>query len=280
MAVLRSLLAATCLLFAALPAAHAQKLDPEGLSPADAARRNALLQPGLDLLKKNDFDAAYKVLWPARKDFPKDLLVLRYSAESAFYSNHNSEALDLFNRALNEHPAQPWPLRLARLQIYGRMARWDDFNRDLTALRTAKQSGEDHQLDDSSGFLIDGFAAGPPDRQVNVQTIVFPLQSDKYHTLYRFLLPKSSPAEAPIQAGVNSDAGAQCNNPDFRPYLDLESDDTDQPANGDPGKRVYSLDTYPSACSQGLIKFYKDGEPAYQDVRTDVIKALSATPQK
>jgi hypothetical protein len=280
MAVLRPLLAA-CLLLATIPA-FAQKLDPEGLSPADSAKRNSLLQPGLDMLKQKDFDAAYKILWPARKAFPADLLVLRTSAEAAFYSNHNPEALDLFNRALAEHPAEPWPLRLARLQVLARMGKWDDFDHDLAALRATKKSGDDHQLDSSSGFLIDGFAAGPAGSQVNVQTIVFPLQSDKYHTLYRFLLPRNSPAKTAIQARVNAapaDSDTHCSNPEFRPYLDLESDDTDQPPNAEPGKRVYSLDTYPTPCSQGLIKFYKDGEPLYQDVRNDVIKALGATPQ-
>ena len=157
------------------------------------------------------------------------------------------------------------------------------------ALRTAKKSGTDHQLDDSTGFLIDTFKAGPGDNATPVQAIVFPLQSDAYHTLFRFMLPKSSPAKTPIQAGVNSDDGQndeRCKNPDFRPYIDLESDDVDQatfkqahPDLAEKGDRAYSLDTYSGPCSQGLIKFYNAGEPLYQLVRTDVLKALSSTPQ-
>jgi tetratricopeptide (TPR) repeat protein len=259
-------------------------VDPETLSPEDVAKRNALMKPGLALLKKGDADGAYKALWPARKAYPQDLRVLRYSAEAAFFSQHNAEALDLFTRALAQHPYEPWPLRLAILQLDARMAKWDEFDHGLAALREAKKSDTDHQLDTSSGFLIDSFEAGAADARIPVQTIVFPLQSDPYHTLFRFLLPKQSPAKTHIQAGVNADTtDPSCTNPDFRPYIDLESDDVDQaafkqahPELAAKGERTYSLDTYSTPCAQGLMKFYEEGEPAYEKVRDDVIEALSA----
>ncbi len=264
--------------------------DAETLSPADVAKRDELMKPGLELLKKGDMNGAYVALWPARKEYPKDLRVLRYSAEAAFYSGHNAEALDLFNRALALHPNQPWPLRLAHMQIQARLGHWDAFDHELAELRQAKRAGLDHQLDSSTGFLIDGFAAGG----THVQTVIFPLQSDQYHTLYRFLLPKESPAKTSIEAGVNSGDAAgnggssdeRCKNPEFRPYIDLESDDVDQaafkqahPEAVEKGERSYSLDTYPGPCSQGLIKFYNEGEPKYEAVRADIVKALTGAPK-
>ena len=262
-------------------------LEPEKLSPEQVAKRNELMKPGLVLLKKGDADGAYKALWPARKEFPEDLRVLSYSAEAAFFSHHNPEALDLFNRALQQHPVEPWPLRLAKLQLEARMGKWDEFDKQLAALIGAKKDGTDHQLDASTGFLVDGFEAGAGETKVAVQTIVFPLQNDPYHTLFRFLLPKESPAKTSIQAGVNNDQGdPSCKNPDFRPYIDLESDDVDQaafqkahPESAAKGERSYSLDTYSAPCSQGLMKFYNEGEPTYETVRADVMKALAATPQ-
>jgi hypothetical protein len=261
--------------------------ERETLAPADVARRNELMKPGLALLKKGDADGAYKALWPARKAFPDDLRVARYSAEAAFFSHHDREALDLFHRALAQHPYEPWPLRLAILQLNARLGRWDDFDQGLAELIQAKKSYTDHQLDSSSGFLIDGFEAGAGETKVQVQTIVFPLQADPYHTLFRFLLPKQSPAKTSIQAGVNDDQGdPSCKNPDFRPYIDLESDDVDQaafkqahPELAAQGERSYSLDTYSAPCSQGLMKFYNGGRPKYETVREDVLKALATTPQ-
>ncbi len=262
----------------------------ETLSPADRARRDELMKPGLELLRKGDAAGAYAALWPARKAFPKDLRVLRYSAQAAFYSGRNKEALDLFGRALAAHPTQPWPLHLAQMQVEARLGRWEEFDRELADLEKAKRGGADAQLEGSSGFLVDGFAAGPAGAQVSVQTVVFPLQADAYHTLYRFLLPKGSPAKTAIQAGLNSDAGAaddeRCKNPEFRPYIDLESDDSEQesfkaahPDEAANGGRAYSLDTYPGPCSQGLIKFYSKGEPTYEEVRADVVKALAGVGQ-
>ena len=257
--------------------------DPEMLTPAEITQRDKLMKPGLELLNKGDAAGAYVAMWPARKAFPKDLRVLRGSAQAAFYSGHNKEALELFARALAEHPNQPWPLRLAQLQVQARMGHWEEFNQDLAELEKAKRGGADAQLESSSGFLVDGFAAGPAGAQVSVQTVVFPLQADVYHTLYRFLLPKGSPAKTTIKGGLNSDSGTdeQCKNPEFRPYIDLESDDSDQesfkqahPELAATGGRAYSLDTYPGPCSQGLIKFYSKGEPTYEEVRGDVVKAL------
>ena len=252
------------------------------------------MKPGLALLARGDAAGAYAAMWPARRAFPKDLRVLRASAQAAFYSGRNKEALDLFDRALAAHPNQPWPLRLAQMQVQARLGRWEEFDRELEGLKAAKRGGADPQLEGSSGFLVDGFAAGAAGAQVSVQTVVFPLQADAYHTLYRFLLPKGSPAMTTVMAGLNngaglnSDAGAaddeRCKNPEFRPYIDLESDDSDQesfkashPEEAAHGGRAYSLDTYPGPCSQGLIKFYSKGEPTYEEVRGDVVKALAGT---
>jgi tetratricopeptide (TPR) repeat protein len=260
----------------------AQDPGPEKLTPDQIANRDALLKPGIDALKRGDNAAAVDALQPALAAYPDDLRVLRYTASAAMGANQNEKALDLFNRALAEHPNQPWPLRLAVLQLEARLEKWPAFDRDLAALRAAKKSGTDHQLDSSNGFIMEEFDAGGK----HVQAVVFPLLAGGYHTLYRFLLPKLSVTAPPVQASTQSPRSSRCDNPDFRPYIDVESDDVDQepfrkahPDLAAKGERSYSLDTYGAPCSQGLIKFYFDGEPAYESVRADVIKALTYTPK-
>ena len=260
----------------------AQDADPEKLSPDQIANRDALLKPGIDALKRGDNAAALDALQPALAAYPDDLRVLRYTASAAMAVNQNEKALDLYNRALTKHPNQPWPLRLAVLQLEARLGKWTDFDRDLAALRAAKKSGTDHQLDSSSGFLIEGFDAGGR----HVEAAVFPLLAGSFHTLYRFTLPKLAATAPPIQASAQSPQSSRCDNPDFRPYIDVESDDADQdsfkkrhPDLAAKGERGYSLDIYSAPCSQGLIKFYFDGEPAYESIRADVIKALTSKPK-
>jgi tetratricopeptide (TPR) repeat protein len=260
----------------------AQDPEPEKLSPDQIASRDALLKPGIEALKRGDNAAAVDALEPALAAYPDDLRVLRYTASAAMGANQNERALDLFHRALTKHPNQPWPLRLAVLQLEARLGQWSDFDRDLAALRAAKKSGTDHQLDSSNGFLIEEFDAGGK----HVQVAIFPLFAGGYHTLYRFTLPKLATAAPPVQASAQSPQLSRCENPDFRPYVDVESDDADQesfkkkhPDLAAKGERSYSLDIYAAPCSQGLIKFYFDGEPSYETIRADVVKALTYTPK-
>ncbi len=252
--------------------------DPEKLTPAEVVKRDALMAPGIEELKQNNPAAAYEKLQPALAAYPEDLRTLRYAAMAAMGANKNEEALTLFERALGRHPGQPWPLRLSILTLESRLGRWNDFNRNLAALRAAKKEGTDPQLAGTNGFVIEEFEAGGK----HVQAVVFPTLSGRYHTLYRFLLPKSANLNPQTSASAQG-TPAQCQNPEFRPYLDVESDDIDQvsfkkahPDRAEKGDRSYSLDVYPAPCSQGLIKFYLDGEPTYEAVRADVIRSLTA----
>jgi hypothetical protein len=105
--------------------------------------------------------------------------------------------------------------------------------------------------------------------------------------LYRFLLPKDGQIVLPAQGTSSAAASAKCVNPEFQPHIDLESGDVDQPAfakahpdKAANGERSYMLDTYASPCVQGLVEFYPDGEPTYEQVRAAVIKALTAPPKR
>ena len=243
-----------------------------GLSPQDVVRRDALLEPGMTALKKGDAAAALGAFQPALSAYPKDTKVLLLSGEAAMASNQNDQALLLFQRALAEHPASPldWDARFSVLVLQARLAHWTDFDQGLAELKAAKEA-KNPELD-AEGFLVDLFDAGGK----KVKVIYYPQLAGKFHTLYRFLLPK--PAAANTPSLPPSDTQDRCANPNFQPYLDVESDDADQ-AFARKGQRVFSLDTYPASCSQGLIKFYQS-EPKYEDVRAEVLKNLTPKPTK
>jgi tetratricopeptide (TPR) repeat protein len=250
------------------------------LSPSDASKRDALLQPGIAALNRGDDAAALRAFLSVLITYPDDLSVLRYSAAAAMGSGQNEQALSLFQRALAQIPSKPWPMRTTIIVLEARMNRWDDFDRDVKVLRQAKKSGMDHGLDESAGFVIDEFESG----RARVQAVIYPLQSSRYHTLYRFLLPTWVEITPPPRANAKGPppaVPARCKDPDFQPHFDVESDDVDQPefAKAHPdeakkGARSYTLDSYGTPCSQALVKFYPDGEPTYETVRADVVKAL------
>ncbi len=254
--------------------------DEDRLPPKEAEKRDALMKPGLADLNRGNNKAAYTALNSVLTTYPNDLYVLRSTGAAAMGAGLNEQAIALFRRALALYPHEPWPLRLAIIILEARLNRWSDFDRDVTALRAAKKNGLDHGLDHNAGFVIDEFDVGDG----RVQAVIFPLQSSRYHTLYRFLMPQQTELNAPAQASASANtASARCNNPDFEPYMDMESDDVDQgefkkahPDKAAQGERSYSLDSYPSPCSQALIGFYPDGEPTYEKVRGDVIHALTS----
>ncbi len=265
---------AKALLVTAILSGVAASAQTPALSPEQVVRRDALVQPGLDDLKKGDASGALAALEPALAAFPNDAKVLMLSGEAAMESQQNQVALGLFERALAEKPPDEWQVRFALMQLQARLAQWKEFDANLAALKAAKKAGNP-QLD-SPGFVVDEFEAGGQ----KVTVAYYPLLAGKYHTLYRFILPR--PAQIDTSASMNAGGGDRCKDPNFRPYLDLESDDVDQsmhPELAKKGDRVYSLDTYPAPCSQGLIQFYM-GEPKYEVLRAKVIELLDKNAKK
>ncbi len=265
---------AKAFLVAAILSGVALRGQTSAMAPEDVVRRDALVKPGFDDLKKGDAAGALAALQPALAAFPNDAKVLMLSGEAAMESQQNQVALGLFERALAEKPPDEWQVRFALMQLQARLAQWKEFDANLAALKAAKKAGNP-QLD-SPGFVVDEFEAGGQ----KVTVAYYPLLAGKYHTLYRFILPR--PAQIDTSASMNAGGGDRCKDPNFRPYLDLESDDVDQsmhPELAKKGDRVYSLDTYPAPCSQGLIQFYM-GEPKYEVLRAKVIELLDKNAKK
>ncbi|MGA1981683.1 MAG: hypothetical protein ABSG84_04350 [Acidobacteriaceae bacterium] len=268
-----------------LPEAHgkAQSIESEDvdrLSPQDGAKRNALMQPGIASLEHGDSKAAYASLQSVLTSYPNDLFVLRYTAAAAMGARLDAQAILLFQRALALYPHDPWPMRNAVIILEARLNRWADFDRDVAMLRSAKRNGMDRGLDGTDAFVIDDFDAGTG----RVQGVIYPLQPGRYHTLYRFLLPKDAPNLLPVQPSNSAAVPERCIDPDFQPHIDVESGDVDQaefakthPDKAAKGDRSYMLDAYRSPCVQGLAGFYPDGEPTYEKARADAIQLLKGS---
>jgi len=269
---------------ASVDGSTAGSVDEDRLPAKEALKRDALMQPGLDALKRGDNATAYTALHSVLSSYPDDLFVLRSAAAAAMAAGQNEQAVSLFHQALAQFPRNPWPMRNAIIIMEARMDRWADFDRDVAALRQAKKNGMDHGLDRDSGFVIDEFDVGTG----RVRAVVYPLGVGRYHTLYRFLLPQPVQMSAVAEASsAKNTSSARCQNPDFQPYMDAESDDIDQadfrkahPDKAAKGERSYSLDSYWSPCSQALVGFYPDGEPAYEKVRAAAIRALTGPPKR
>jgi tetratricopeptide (TPR) repeat protein len=261
-----------------VPGARAQQDSMDDhLPPQDSAKRNALIRPAVALLNRGDDAAALTAFLSVLTTYPNDLIVLRYSAAAAMGAGQNEQALALFQRALAQFPSKPWPIRTAIIVLEARLNRWDDFDRDVAMLRNAKKGGMEHDLDDNAGFVIDEFESG----RGQVQGVVLPLQAGRYHTLYRFLLPAWVELDSRAQAAAEAKDPSRCVKRDFQPHIDVESDDVDQaafakahPELAAKGGRSYSLDAYESPCTQALVTIYPDGEPRYETVRADVVKAI------
>jgi tetratricopeptide (TPR) repeat protein len=256
-----------------------QLKSDDRLSPQDAAKRDALMRPGIAQFNRGENAAALSAFLSVLTTYPDDLIVLRYSAAAAMAAGQNEQALGLFHRALNQIPQDPWPLRIRIIVLEARTGRWEDFDHDVKVLRQAKKNRMDHGLDGNEGFIIDEFESG----RGKVQAVIYPTQPSRYHTLYRFLLPVWLEINPRAQAEAAKKEPSRCVNPDYQPHFDAESDDVDQeafakanPEKAAKGERSYSLDSYGSPCTQALVKFYPDGEPTYETVRADVIRALAS----
>jgi hypothetical protein len=186
------------------------------------------------------------------------------TANSANLAGHPDEAISLYQRAIDTNKRYSGPPLLYLIQLYASLSRWEEFDKARATAREGALTG-DRNLHADTGYIIEDYHDGTR----HIQVLEYPKLFGRFHTRYRFLtMSQYDP------------------NTHFTPYTDLESDDIDQvsfqkqhPDKAAAGDRAFSLDTYPSPTSQGLMRFF-DGEPTYEEVRALVLgepKAPKAT---
>ncbi len=225
-----------------------------------AANRENALAPAFAASRCHDHAAAYSLYLKVLDSYPKDARVLMFTAEAAVHAGKLEESIPLYQRALAQDANYSWSIRAGLMQVFILLNRWQDFEALRLDTRRASLAG-DKSLPPEAGYPIEELHTG----NESIRVIEYPSLAGLFHTRDRFLFYEEK----------DSCTG-------FIPYIDLESDDVDQdafakrhPDKAAAGERSFSLDTYPGPRSQGLIKFYWDGEPTYQTVRAEVL-AISA----
>jgi tetratricopeptide (TPR) repeat protein len=152
-----------------------------------------------------------------------------------------------------------WHAHQDLVLAYAGMQDWADFDRERAVIKAARDQNA-QGLAGHDGDVIDVLQVA--DKTYTVRA--FYKLYGHYNTRYVFLHFGAD--------GKLSD------------YIQCESDDIDQvsfkqahPKEAAAGERSFSLDTYAiseKGSSQGLIKFYSDGEPTYETVRADALKVL------
>jgi hypothetical protein len=174
------------------------------------------------------------------------------------------EAVKTYKEIIDKNPTG-WPALKFLSEVYAAEGKWEDFDAVQKQLHDAKEKNEAGTYsigNDEIDLLYVG------DERYIVREF-YPL-SGRSHIRYLFL-------------HVDKQGKA-----DF--WITCESDDVDQisfakmhPDLAAQGKRSFSLDTHSAPVkqpnggmtqSQGLIKFYWDGEPTYEMVRADVLGSL------
>jgi hypothetical protein len=227
-----------------------------------AATREIALAPSLQFAHDNNYAAALSAVRPILAAYPHDLRVLFFSADVARINGHFDEALDLVNQCLALKLVSPGGVRLGLVRTYADMGRWTDFNRERATVRQLALDG-DRTLSVDQGYVIEDYRGNGQ----HIQVKEYPSNDPAAITRFRFELISS------FQSAAH-----------FIPSFDLEANPVDLPnfAREYPQKaaahlRPYALASYPDSHSRAFLKFYTNGEPAYQDVRADVM-AFAAKP--
>jgi tetratricopeptide (TPR) repeat protein len=242
-----------------MPASNSQSM-PQPVADSLAIGKQDLAQERWQ--DAEQFFYAYLQQSPDSSDAQLDL-GFAYFAERRYDKSEQS-----FLKLIAVNPKN-WAAHNDLVEVYAGQERWADFNRERELIKLARDRGELGENKPVTA-VIDVLYVG--DEKYIVRDYDPP--SGRFHALYNF---------------THFDKLKQL---DF--WISCESDDIDQiefakqhPKEAAAGQRSFSLDSYtpvtktPSGQmtqTHGTIKFYPDGEPAYQTVRTDVLKVFARSP--
>lgn len=212
-------------------------------------------------MQKGDFGAARTFFAKYVEGSPQDAEAWFYLGGADLNLEHPSDAVKDFEQCVTLKP-NAWSAHNNLSLAYAETGDWSAFDKERAVIKAARDKNEPGlSLDDHD--LIDVL-------RVNGQTYqvwYFYKPYGHFHARYVFLH---------FGPDGNADRWFQC-----------ESDDADQyffqqkhPKEAKAGERSYSLDSYKvekagQYPSQALHGFYMDGEPSYEAVRADVLKALN-----
>jgi tetratricopeptide (TPR) repeat protein len=215
---------------------------------------------GKQALQHEDWPAAQKFFTDFVHDNPTNVEAEYYLGFADFGAKKYGQAEQAFKKIIAQYP-RTWSAHSSLSEVYSAQEKWPEFEAERTLLHNAKEHHEEG-ADKIGNDVVDVLYLGS-DRWIVHE--YYPL-SGRFHTRYDFL---------------HFDPQGK-----FDRKISCESDDIDQvefakrhPNKAAAGERSFSLDGY-SGNTHSTLLFYSEGEPAYANVRADVLRSLTgkATP--
>jgi tetratricopeptide (TPR) repeat protein len=225
------------------------------------------LSEAKDALRKQDYAAAKPLLAAYVKDNPNSVEALGLTGDAHLGLKEYEDAAQSYLAAIQLRP-DLWPAHKNLVIVYAALSKWAEFDKERALLQDARAK-RTTGLSPQDSDVIDVLYVGTERYIVRGNAEL----EGKFKIRYRFM-----------HFGADGKL-------DF--WIACESDDVDQatfakahPTEAAAGLRSFSLDSYTAVApnadgkgysqTHGTIKFYPDGEPTYETVRTDVLKVLVA----
>lgn len=210
---------------------------------------------GKQALSQERWSDAQKFFTAYLQDNAQSVEAKFYLASAAQGAKEYGQAESLYKQIIAAYP-RTWSAHSNLSEVYAAQEHWPEFHAERELLHAAKEAHEEG-TDRMGNDVIDVLYV---DGQRWIVHEYYPL-AGRFHTRYNF---------------THFDAAGKLDR-----YISCESDDVDQadfakrhPRKATAGDRSFSLDGY-QANTHSTILFYSEGEPAYERVRADVLRALT-----
>jgi tetratricopeptide (TPR) repeat protein len=219
---------------------------------------------GKQALQHEQWSDAQKFFSDYLRDNPENVEARFDLGFAAFGLKQYDESEKVFKTIIANNP-KAWVAHSNLSEVYAAQEKWTEFDAERKLLHKAKdtkEAGTDRIGNDVIDVLyVDG--------ERYIVREFYPLEG-RSHTRYRFM-------HFDKQAKVDHWTACESDDVDQISFANMHPDLAAQ------GKRSFSLDSYSAPVkqpngqitqSQGLIKFYWEGEPTYETVRADVLGSL------
>jgi tetratricopeptide (TPR) repeat protein len=238
--------------------------EPKAAVPASAAAAVDQLLVGNQELQKEQYGDAEKFFADFLRKNPERMDAKLCLGSAEFGLKKYDEAEKTYKEIIDKYPTA-WPALKWLSEVYSAEGKWTEFDAVRKLLHDAKEKNEAFTYSIGND-VIDLLYV---DNERYIVREFYPL-ADRAHIRYLFLhVDKQGKADYWITC--------ESEDPDQISFAKMHPDLAAQ------GKRSFSLDTHTAPVtqpngmitrSQGLIKFYWDGEPTYETVRADVLGSL------
>ncbi len=247
-----------CLASTAQVAAPVPEMAPQGE-----------IRHGRELLTEKHFAEAKQVFAQYLQAHP-EAIQARLGLGDAQLGLHQFEAAEASYRAVVAQQPELWQAHKNLVVVEAALGRWEDFDRERTVLRMARERGAPG-ISARESDVIDSFTVRG--QHWVVRSYFEPLgRSQARYNFERFSPEGRVEAYVSLEDAAAAEAALRPN--DVR----IGTASAASSANSPSGK-VLSLNWY-TGSAHGTVRRYTTGEPPYETLRTDVMRWLAARPEQ